>query len=148
MQVAAILRIAVATAGLALAASRTASAYPQYQLSRDQTCSGCHLSPAGGELLTENGYSVAETLSQFGTTPEFMYGKVPLPGWLALGGDLRGAAGYLKAPDGSTVLIPMQADVYAHASYRGFSLHVTVGARPAQWINVNTSPGALDHVWS
>jgi len=147
MQVAAMLRIAVVT-GIALAASRPAAAYPQYQLSRDQTCTGCHLSPAGGVLLTENGYSVAETFSQLGTAPEFMYGKLPLPGWLALGGDLRGAAGYFRTPDTAVVAIPMQADVYAHATFGGFSLHVTVGGRPAQWITNNGTPGVLDRLWS
>ena len=43
-------------------------------------------------MLNENGGVFAENFSQFGTAPEFMYGKVPLPSWLALGGDLRGAA--------------------------------------------------------
>ena len=33
----------------------TAHAYPQFQMSRDQTCTGCHLSPSGGGLLNENG---------------------------------------------------------------------------------------------
>jgi hypothetical protein len=135
-------------AGLVTAASRSASAYPQYQLSRDQTCSGCHLSPSGGGLLTENGYSVAETLSQFGTAPELMYGKVPTPSWLALGGDLRGASGYFWTPDGSFALFPMQADIYVHAAYQGFSVHVTVGGRPAQWITQNGTPGVLDRLWS
>ena len=34
----------VATAGVA-------HAYPQYQLSREQTCASCHVSPVGGGLL-------------------------------------------------------------------------------------------------
>ena len=102
-----------------------AEAYPQYQLSRDQTCTGCHLSPAGGGLLSENGYSVAEATSQFGTAPEFMYGKLSLPSWLALGGDFRGATGYIRTPDNAVTVFPMQADLYAHATYKGFSVQLT-----------------------
>lgn len=129
-------------------ASRRAEAYPQYQLSRDQTCTGCHLSPAGGGLLNENGDGVAESTSQFGTAPEFMYGKLPLPSWLALGGDLRGALGYIRTPDNVVTAFPMQADVYAHAAYEGFSVQLTLGARPAQWITQNGTPPVLDRFWS
>jgi hypothetical protein len=139
--------VAVAAAVVA-AASRRASAYPQYQLSRDQTCSSCHLSPSGGGLLGENGYSVAETLSQYGTTPEFMYGKLPLPSVLAVGGDFRGATGYIANPDGGFAVFPMQADLYAHVAYNGFSLQVTAGGRPAQWITQNGTPGVFDRLWS
>jgi len=129
-------------------ASQRAGAYPQFQLSRDQTCSGCHLSPSGGGLLGENGYNVAEGISQFGTAPEFMYGKLPMPSWLAVGGDLRGALGYIHTPDDAVTGFPMQADLYAHATYKGFSLQLTVGARPAQWILHNGTPGVLDQLWS
>ena len=131
-----------------LLASRRAEAYPQYQLSRDQTCSGCHLSPSGGGLLGENGYNVAEAGSQFGTAPEFMYGKLPMPNWLALGGDLRGAVGYIHTPDDVVTGFPMQADLYVHATYKGFSLQLTGGVRPAQWILHNGTPGVLERLWS
>ena len=90
-----------------LAVAGTAHAYPQFQLSHDQTCSGCHISPAGGGLLNENGLQTAETLSQFGTAPEFMYGKVKLPDYLLIGGDLRGAYGFLQAPQRYIVGFPM-----------------------------------------
>jgi len=139
--------IAVAIIGLGLT-SRRAGAYPQYQLSRDQTCSDCHLSPAGGGPLRENGYNVAEVSSQFGTAPEFMYDALPMPSWLALGGDLRGAAGYIRKPDNAVTGFPMQADLYAHATYKGFSLQLLAGVRPAQWITGNGTPGVLDRVWS
>ena len=101
--------------------SRVAHAYPQYQLDKEQTCSGCHVSPAGGGLLNENGLATAESFSQLGTKPEFFYGKVPTPDWLELGGDLRGASGYLRAPTQSDVTFPMQAEVYAHAKLEGAS---------------------------
>ena len=48
-------QLAAMTAVAVAAMAGTAAAYPQFQLSRDQTCTGCHLSPAGGGLLNENG---------------------------------------------------------------------------------------------
>jgi len=140
--------VGVAVAVALAVTSQRAHAYPQYQLGRDQTCTGCHLSPAGGGLLSENGYNTAETISQLGTAPEFMYGKVPTPSWLALGGDLRGATGEIWTPQSAFALFPMQADLYVHATYQGFSVQLTGGGRPAQWIPGNGTPGVFDRLWS
>jgi hypothetical protein len=60
-----------------------------------------------------------------------MYAKLPLPSWLELGGDLRGAGGYLQTPERYLVGIPMQADVYASAVWNAFRAYVTVGYRPS-----------------
>jgi hypothetical protein len=106
-------------------------AYPQYQISHDDTCTSCHLSPAGGGLLSENGRIVAESFSQWGTSPEFINGVFDLPSWLALGGDLRWAAGVDHRRPSSTpfVTFPMQAELYGAATFNAISLHVTAGAR-------------------
>jgi hypothetical protein len=125
-----------------LLAAHAAAAYPQYQLSRDQTCAGCHLSPAGGGLLSENGRGVAETSSQWGTAPEFLYGKVSTPDWLTLGGDLRGAAGLDAAPFHRWVRFPMQAELYANATVAAFSLYVNAGLRDPQ-LDTNFDPPKL-----
>ncbi len=114
--------IVAATGGLA-------HAYPQFQLSRDATCTACHVSPAGGNLLNENGLAQAESMSQFGTAPEFFYGKIPTPSWLVLGGDVRGAAGLLKTPENAIVAFPMQLELYAAATFGAFSLHFNFGPR-------------------
>ena len=90
---------------IVLAAAATAHAYPQFELSRDQTCSGCHLSPSGGGLLNENGLNVAESMSTFGTNPAFLNGAVTTPDWLTVGGDFRGATGYVRV---STALTAAQ----------------------------------------
>ena len=127
---------------LVLATGR-AHAYPQFQLSRDQTCSGCHLSPAGGGLLNENGMNTADSMSEFGTSPEFMYGKWTPPDWLTLGGDFRAASGYLATPQRYLLTIPMQGDLYGHVTKDHFSLQVTAGFRPVQYGNENAT-----HVWS
>lgn len=131
---------------LVLAAVRVAQAYPQFQLVKDQTCSSCHLSPAGGGLLSENGMGTAEAISQWGTAPEFFYNKLPLPSWLELGGDFRSAAGYDVGgvQNRRFVVFPMQAEVTAAATYKQFSLHVTAGARDPKWApNDQIDPGTL-----
>ncbi len=126
------MRLLVAIA-LVLCAATPASAYPQFQLAKDATCTGCHLSPAGGGQLSENGLNVAETISQWGTAPEFLYGLVPAPPWLSLGGDLRSAAGLSGSPDRRWVKFPMQAEIYADAHTGGLSVHVTAGARDPEY---------------
>jgi hypothetical protein len=110
-----------------IASGRVAAAYPQFQLSRDQTCFSCHLSPAGGGLLNENGLVTADAISQLGTAPEFMYGVIPQPSWLELGGDLRGATGFDSWPTRQIDTFPMEADIYAAITVSSFSLHLAGG---------------------
>jgi hypothetical protein len=124
--------------------SGTAHAYPQFQMSRDQTCTGCHISPAGGGLLTENGLATAEGISQWGTAPEFFYGKVSTPSWLVLGGDVRVASGYVQSPEKLLATFPMQIEANGRAALgSGFSLYVTAGPRAAEVGMENST-----HVWS
>jgi hypothetical protein len=135
--------LAIAMVAL-LAFGGTAQAYPQFQMSRDQTCSGCHISPAGGGLLNENGLATAESISQWGTAPEFFYGKIPLPGRLLLGGDLRGASGYVQSPEKLLASFPMQIELYGNLTLGGgFSLYAGFGSRAAQFGNES-----LTRVWS
>ena len=103
------LTVAVSCMVIILCAAR-ADAYPQYQLSHDATCTGCHLSPAGGGLLNENGLTLAESESWKGTDPAFFYGA-KLPSWLQLGGDVRGAAGAVDNGAMGAAGYPMQAEV-------------------------------------
>ncbi len=126
---------------IVLASVRIAAAYPQFQLIKDQTCTSCHLSPSGDGLLSENGLATSESISQWGTAPEFFYNKLPLPSWLQLGGDFRSAAGYDVAGDVNrrAVVFPMQAEVYAAATYKSVSLHVTAGARDPKWVDDRNS---------
>jgi hypothetical protein len=42
----------------------------------------------------------------------------------------------------------MQADLYVRGNYKGFSLQLTVGGRPAQWITGNGTPSVIDRLWS
>jgi hypothetical protein len=109
-----------------------AEAYPQFQLSRDQMCTSCHLSPSGGGLLTENGLNTADIGSQWGTDPTFLNGAWTPPSWLTLGGDFRAMGGFHQSPQRFLEAFPMQADLYGHATYDHFALHATVGYRPPQ----------------
>lgn len=136
-----VLAIVIAVCALA----GRAEAYPQFQLSFDQTCTGCHLSPDGGGLLSENGIMTAEMISQWGTNPEFMYGVIDPPEWLVIGGDFRGMAGYLKTPQRYLYAFPMQADVYGAVYKGGFSLHATAGLRPARPDEPLTRVWAREH---
>jgi hypothetical protein len=133
-----------AVAGLAGAAE----AYPQFQLSRDKTCTGCHITPAGGTLLNENGESVSESIATIDHPGAFFYGKVPLPGWLVLGGDLRSAAGYIQTPEKVLAAFPMQIEAYAHATFPGgLSLHLQGGTRPPTIDSATLDPGT-NFLWS
>ncbi len=120
-----------------------AFAYPQFQLSKDQTCSDCHLSPAGGGPLSENGLNTADAISQFSGAPEFLHNLLPLPKWLTLGGDLRAATGLDNAAaKAEFALFPMQFELYANAQVSPHvSLHATLGLRdPQQETNTGQPP--------
>lgn len=105
-----------------------AHAYPQYQLSKEQTCSACHVSPVGGGLLDDNGELTAEDESQWGGNPAFLHGAVELPEWLQVGGDLRFAGGVHERGAGpGPAAFPMQTELHAHVARDAFSAYVIGG---------------------
>ena len=128
-------------AALVLLGATRAYAYPQFQLSKDQTCSDCHLSPAGGGQLSENGLNVADGIAQWNGAPEFLHDKLPLPKWLTLGGDLRVAAGLDNAAaKAEFAAFPMEGELYANARLAShYSLHATLGLRDPQTGNTATT---------
>ena len=113
---------------LLIALAHRADAYPQYQLSRDVTCTACHLAPDGGGLLNENGITTAEAIAWKPGDGAFLHG-VSKPSWLELGGDIRGAAGYVNDGISTVAGYPMQAEVDASAGWKGFSLNAVGGLR-------------------
>ncbi len=122
----------LAAAAAVVALAGRADAYPQWQLSRDVTCTSCHLSPDGGGLLNENGLATAQAIAWKSYEPAFVYGKLDVPDWLVLGGDVRGAAGVIRARDTIAAGYPMQAELAATAMHGGFSLHAIGGLRRPQ----------------
>jgi hypothetical protein len=87
--------------------------------------------------------AVADSLSKFGTAPEFMYGKVKTPEWLTIGGDLRGASGYMQAPQRYLVTFPMQTDLYGVVQKGNIDVAVTIGYRPPE-----TGNELVTSIWS
>lgn len=122
---------------------RIAHAYPQFQLSRDATCTGCHISPDGGGLLQENGENVAEDIAWKAHDARFMYGALDMPDWLQLGGDLRGATGFVQAQLARGAAYPMQAELLARAAAGQFSIIARGGLR-----QLNEDASAAHVVWS
>jgi hypothetical protein len=125
--------LVVAVAGVLLSSGR-AAAYPQWQLSTGATrCDQCHFAPAGGGLINSYGRDAAgEDLSMFGGDGALLHGHAPLPSWLALGADLRGAfaAQDSQDPRGVTrAFFPMQADAQARFAYELFSFYGVLGLR-------------------
>jgi hypothetical protein len=105
-----------------------AAAYPQFTMSRAATCSSCHVSPAGGGLLDGMGPITAEDDTSFGGDAGFAEGKVTLPDWLKLGGDVRNAAGAINNGGGlSGAAFPMQLETYAAVTKDAFTGYVTLG---------------------
>lgn len=123
------MRIASWIVCIVLAVPALAHAYPQYQLRADATCTGCHLSPAGGGLLSENGLAVAETSSWSGGDPAFLHAIVEPPGWLQLGGEVRFASGMSSSGTPRFAAFPMQVALGAAATVGAFSLVANGGLR-------------------
>ncbi|HUQ01026.1 MAG TPA: hypothetical protein VM261_00965 [Kofleriaceae bacterium] len=124
------MRAAILVGALVLTASAgTALAYPQYQISKEQTCAACHVSPVGGGLLNDYGELTAEEESQWGGNPGFLHGVIELPEILRLGGDLRGAGGAHTRGDGLTsAIFPMQSELYAYVEKSNVGLYAIGGA--------------------
>ena len=114
---------------IALAATAAvAHAYPQYQLSREQTCGACHLTPTGGGLLNGNGELTDEDDARWGGDPTFLHGAVELPEWLHLGADVRFAAGASDRGGGlGGAAFPMQLETHGQADYGAVSLVADLG---------------------
>lgn len=127
---------------LLLALAHRADAYPQYQLSRDTTCTGCHLAPDGGGLLNENGVGVAEQTSWKGGDGNFLHGMAR-PSWLELGGDVRLASGFVYPGIASVAAYPMQAEVAASAGAHGITVNLVGGLR-----RPDEEGSALHVLWS
>ncbi|MDB4954973.1 MAG: hypothetical protein JWO36_2542 [Myxococcales bacterium] len=135
-----------------------ALAYPQFQLSKDQTCASCHVSPAGGGLLGENGLAVAEQMSTYGGAPEAAHGKLVGPTWLLVGADFRAGAGLIENTGSHPNAFPMQAEGAAFARHDAWSVYATLGVQqghnPATYLELREhfvmwqqSPGASEGLY-
>jgi hypothetical protein len=120
-----------------------AAAYPQFQLSKDQTCTSCHISPAGGLLLNENGLMTADTLSTFHQPPEAAHGALVGPSWLQVSADLRGGSGLIYDVGMHPNAFPMQGDGDIGIHGHGFTFVGMLGLQ--QGHDVSTVPVSREH---
>jgi hypothetical protein len=124
----------LAVIALVLGAAASAEAYPYYQFSSGSVrCAQCHVSPAGGGILTAWGREESSDTISGGGNGAFLHGAVTLPDALLLGGDFRVAA--LANDVGGTegtelAAFPMQADLTAAVkASSAFTIVAIVGAR-------------------
>jgi hypothetical protein len=118
---------------------RRADAYP-FMIRHGYTgCAPCHVDPSGEGLLTEYGraQSVVLLSSRYGRPADaepgrisgFLFGLVPTPSWLLLGGWIRD--GYLvTSAQGKVVdhrFLQMRGDLAAQASYESFRAYGSIG---------------------
>ncbi|MEZ4362251.1 MAG: hypothetical protein R3B48_18830 [Kofleriaceae bacterium] len=123
----------LAALGVLVLKLQAAAAYPQFQLTTgSDRCQACHLSPAGGGLLSAFGKDEAGgTISTRGDG-RLLHGLWEPPSWLALGGDFRSAAGVKHQAERTRGLaFPMQADLYANLSFGSWSFNLIAGLRGA-----------------
>lgn len=130
--------------GLVIAIAAPAAAYPQFQLSSGSVrCSQCHISPAGGGLLTQWGSEESADSITPGGDGRFLHGLVTLPEWLQIGGDIRVAAlaNDVGSTDGTELAaFPMQADLGAAIKGGAFTFVGYLGARGRVRSGAPTSP--------
>src|SRR4051812_4672372 len=91
---------AVAAYAALLLLTRPALAYPWMIRHHYAACSTCHSDPPGAGPITAYGRAVADSVirmndsaepasGEMPTSAKFLFGAVPTPEWLELGGDVR-----------------------------------------------------------
>ncbi len=116
---------------LSFGASRPARAFPEMIRYGYVNCTSCHVSPSGGGVLTDYGRELsAEVLSTWSKEGEtaFIYGVVPTPSWLSLGGDVRAVELYRNTPQvTASRFINMQDDLEAAGAIGRFTIDASAG---------------------
>ncbi len=116
---------------LLAAVAPNAHAFTEFVRHGYVNCIACHVSPSGSGVLTPYGRQLSTTLmSSAGRENEgaFLYGAVPAPGWLRLGGDVRSVGIYRDTPQvRNGRFLFMQADVEAAAVVGPWTADAMVG---------------------
>ena len=139
--------------------SRSAHAYPWMIRHEYSGCIPCHADPSGGGLLTLYGRAQGEILlrTQYGKAIEdpgkaadFLFGAVPLPDSLLLGGDAREAALLVK-PQGqpsTTDVFLMQGDLEGQLTVSRFRANASVGFAQEGAFGAALTRGSKDNLVS
>jgi hypothetical protein len=130
--------VLVAAVALLVLPSR-AHAYPWMIRHGYTACGQCHADPSGGGVLTDYGRTIGEVVlrTHYGTPaedpgklPEFLFGALPLPESVLLGGDVRSIYRSSKAQGATaadTELLVMQGDLQGHVALDRFRANASVG---------------------
>jgi hypothetical protein len=151
----------LAVVALLVLSSRDAHAYAWMIRHEYGACSTCHADPSGGGLLTAYGRAQGETLLRThyrggadsedpGTVGDFLWGAVPLPENLLLGGDFRAFTMYIK-PEGAPGLqqtFIMQADAEGQVSFDRFRLNASLGYAKQGALAASVTHGTSDRLIS
>jgi hypothetical protein len=130
--------VLVVTSLVVLFFSRRADAYP-FMIRHGYTgCAPCHVDPSGEGLLTDSGRAQSVILlstrygaadAEPGRMKDFLFGLVPTPPWLLLGGWIRD--GYLvttvHGKDIDHRFLQMRGDLAAQVSYESFRAYGSIG---------------------
>jgi hypothetical protein len=153
--------LVVAAALAVLGWSRPAAAYA-WMIRHDYGgCNACHADPSGGGLLTQYGRMQGEILLRThyksgseeedpGKVGDFLFGAIPLPETLLLGGDARGLAYYSKPQgfDGTTDLFLMQADLQGQVAFDRLRFNGSIGYASKGALPASVTHGTDDRLVS
>lgn len=111
-------------------------AFPEMIRHGYTSCTACHVSPTGGGILTPYGRELSkEILSTWGKENEgqFLNGKVNLPDWLLMGGDVRYMQLYRKNSSVEEArTLPMQTDLETAIIIKKFIVSISGGIQHAE----------------
>lgn len=130
--------ILVATVAFLALPSR-AEAYPWMIKHGYTACGQCHADPSGGGVLTSYGRTIGEVVLRThygapaedpGKIPEFLFGVLPFPESVLLGGDVRSIYRSTKAQGATaadTELLVMQGDLQGQVAIDRFRVNASIG---------------------
>jgi hypothetical protein len=154
--------VAVAAAAVLLLFAAPAQAYPWMIRHGYTGCIPCHTDPSGGAgALTEYGraqsdlllrmrYGQGEGDGEADRTAGFLWGLVPMPEQLRLGGDFREAY-FSNQADGAPIeqeFITMRADLYGDIKVGRFRAAGSIGYVPQGDLTASLTTGAQDNIIS
>ena len=145
----------------ALMWARPASAYAWMIRNEYGGCNQCHADPSGGGLLTAYGRVQGETLLRMhytrrsdsedpGKTGDFLFGALPLPESVLLGGDIRALELYIKPQAGPSLsrTILMQADLQGQIALGRFRANGSIGYAHEGALLASVTHGTADRMVS
>ena len=151
---------ALAACLVVLLLPRPAQAYPWMIRHHYTACSACHYDPSGAGPITAYGRAVADSVIRSNGSSQdaadlppsaaFLFGAVPTPAWLELGGDIRlmSLSQKTQGVPLTNRLIWMQLDGEATASVSHFIASGTLGYAPEGALGAVLTRGTRDNLVS